>query len=358
MRPVNKGARPPDYTPPISLDLTGASATNQAKVNGELGTLVPNVLDCLELGRKIAAVITGNPPKGFAGWKDAYDVVLPKLIDEYKLAAVPLANQLGSYCSYCETHCPGLIEVEHSLCKSHYPTFMLEWDHFLLACGPCNTTKGNKPSRKDVRTWIGRDIQNEDDCRVEIRDNHYIWPDLNNTSYRTLRPALYADINGSGNWTPVAPADSCDDSNRITRTYMATHTVRADIANVGNDIPVAVLVDAAGNQKANDTIDLVGLNRNGAINTTYDRRVMNRTLAWFEVLQAVRPLVRPQPSHNTFVAAWRNAVAIAKFGGFFSVWVTVLRSFNDPFNAGQTLAARFIQDAAAIYPNTDTNFVP
>jgi len=359
VRPVSKGARPNAYAPPPSFDFSGVSAANQAKVNRELGTLTPTVQDCVELGRKIAAVIAPNPPHGYAGWKEAYDdVIRPKLEDEYKLAAVPLSDQLGTYCSYCETYCPGLIEVEHTLCKTHFPTYTLDWDNFLLACGPCNTKKGNKPTRKEVRAWLGHDIQQESECHDEIRVNRHRWPDLDNGTYRALRPALWADPADNGGWSLVTATDACDLSNHITWTWTASHTVRADVANVGNDIPVEVRLDDT-DPKAAETIALLGLNTHGSPNTVYDRRVMNRTRAWFEVLQAVQPLLSNPPlSQAAFSAVWRNAVSTAKYGGFYSVWVAVLENFTDPQVPGQRLADRFVQDAAADYLNTDTALVP
>jgi hypothetical protein len=340
------------------LDFSGADPANQTIVHNELGTLTPTVADCLDLGLKIAVAATkAKRPKQFKAWKKAFAIVEPKLTEEYKLAAVPLADQLGTYCSYCETHLPGLIEVEHRLPKACYPTFMLEWDHLLIACGPCNTKKGSRPDRDTVQKWLTRDIKNEDECRHEIRDNHFCWPDRNSASYRNLRPTLFADALQNGNWAQVHLPDACNLANQVTGTFTATRTVRANVANVGNDIPVSVQL-VGSNNKALEMITLLKLNTDGATNTTYDRRMMNRTLAWFRVLQAVQPLISPGLSPASFPAVWQNAMGIAKFAGFYSVWVTVLARFTDPMTAGQTLAERFVQDPTTDYLHTDTTSIP
>lgn len=78
---------------------------------------------------------------------------------DYKDARDDLIDRMGDYCSYCEVALHSQVDVEHVQPKSLNPELELEWKNFLLACGNCNSIKGNK--------------------EVELSD--YYWPDQDNT---------------------------------------------------------------------------------------------------------------------------------------------------------------------------------
>lgn len=70
-----------------------------------------------------------------------------------------LVQALGRYCSYCERRLETHVAVEHVQPKSLVPALAVTWANFLLACGNCNSCKGDSP--------------------VHLPD--YLWPDVDNT---------------------------------------------------------------------------------------------------------------------------------------------------------------------------------
>lgn len=83
----------------------------------------------------------------------------PVTYADYKDARDELIDRMGDYCSYCEVALHSQIDVEHVLPKSLNPAHELNWNNFLLACGNCNSIKGNK--------------------QVALVD--FYWPDQDNT---------------------------------------------------------------------------------------------------------------------------------------------------------------------------------
>lgn len=68
----------------------------------------------------------------------------PNVFTAYGQARDDLKTRIGNYCSYCEMTLDNLANVEHVQPKSKVPKLSLSWENFLLACGYCNSTKGNK----------------------------------------------------------------------------------------------------------------------------------------------------------------------------------------------------------------------
>ena len=78
----------------------------------------------------------------------------------YGDAKIPLAGNIGQYCSYCEGYEKiHSLEVEHMAAKSKGGS-RTAWNNFLLCCKICNTVKG-----------------------VEVIGDDFHWPHLNNTFY-------------------------------------------------------------------------------------------------------------------------------------------------------------------------------
>ena len=78
----------------------------------------------------------------------------------YGDAKIPLAGNIGQYCSYCEGYEKiHSLEVEHMAAKSKGGS-RTAWNNFLLCCKICNTVKG-----------------------VEVTNDDFHWPHLNNTFY-------------------------------------------------------------------------------------------------------------------------------------------------------------------------------
>lgn len=69
----------------------------------------------------------------------------PKTVSDYKDWRADLIDRLGNYCCYCNMPLHDSPQVEHVAPKSLVPSLKLDWDNMLLACGPCNSIKDDKP---------------------------------------------------------------------------------------------------------------------------------------------------------------------------------------------------------------------
>lgn len=362
MRPVNKGTSPPTYQLPKTLTF------KSQVIRRVFGNYSPTLDECLESWLEVvkdAATMSHT-----AEWKDkkaAKKLIEQQVTKLYKQAAVPLTQQLGDFCSYCESPVTGLLEVEHIVPKAEYPFFAVDWDNFLIACNPCNQPKGKNPSRGKVSGWLGTSSPNEQDYYDEIRQ-HYVWPDLDSQSYRKLPADLWYKDPNLG-WQPVPLKDAANPNHKIISVDIATRTVMAELfLSQGNFriFPVEVrLSDHSPNGEGKEMIGLCRLNTTGNQASTYDRRVLNRTKAWFTVLEslstiytAVQPGSPPHQQQNQFDHLWPLVCLTARNTGFYSVWVRVLSQHKDPLS--NPLDQRFVQDTnlPLYFPNTDTTSLP
>lgn len=73
----------------------------------------------------------------------------PKVVSDYKDWRQDLLERIGNYCCYCNMRLNDSPQVEHVVPKNpqagHAAGSLLDWDNMLLACGPCNREKSNKP---------------------------------------------------------------------------------------------------------------------------------------------------------------------------------------------------------------------
>jgi hypothetical protein len=73
-----------------------------------------------------------------------------KIVSDYKDWRFDLLGRIGNYCSYCNMPLNDSPQVEHVTPKNPQPGqpagALLDWNNMLLACGPCNRAKGNKPN--------------------------------------------------------------------------------------------------------------------------------------------------------------------------------------------------------------------
>ena len=82
------------------------------------------------------SVDKGSSPLGVDG--------TPLVFEQYIDAAPYLKAQLGRFCSYCERTIPVNLAVEHKRPKRKYPELEHAWSNLLLACGNCNSCKGER----------------------------------------------------------------------------------------------------------------------------------------------------------------------------------------------------------------------
>lgn len=64
-----------------------------------------------------------------------------------------LIERIGYYCAFCNIPLSHSLNVEHVIPKvareGEQQGEMLKWENMLLACGPCNNKKSNRPVRQD-----------------------------------------------------------------------------------------------------------------------------------------------------------------------------------------------------------------
>jgi 5-methylcytosine-specific restriction endonuclease McrA len=356
MRPVDKGGPHRKYQIPATLTFSAAESTTVGKVVSGTNLSVDDYL--VEWLNIIKQEANTPPPTNLKELRAARKVIADKVGDIYKQAAAHLVERIGEYCSYCETYVPGLLEVEHAVPKAQFPTFATAWKNFLLACGACNVKKGSHPTRSELRNWRNADITLEDDCYDDIRNQYVVWPDIAQNTTRKFFPRLFHDANNTGQWQIVSVVDAIDTDNVITSVDIATRSVKADLPTLGlSDVPVELRIETTNMQSENRLVDLCKLNDKGAQNTTHDRRLINRTRAWFAILKSVKSLLKMK-SRTQFDASWTMLCGQAVSQGYFCLWLQVLKFHRDPSSSGQTLADRLIADTPNDFPNTVTAFLP
>jgi len=359
MRPVHKNPGNSGYKLPLTFSFLGKCVKSVKKVlNMPAATNVP-VPVCLN-GWHRYAVGDKSLPGTKAEQSEAVKAIQDKVANSYKCAAVPLTQELGPFCSFCETPLPGLLEVEHCVPKSEYPMFSLAWNNFLLACSPCNTAKGNVPSRSAVRAWAQSPITSENEFYAEVRLRHYVWADIGGQSHSWLPVQLEAYDAQMRAWNAVPMNQAAHLDNTVISHDISKREVKARIFDPASNSHLPRIVRSqvarpAGSNagRAIEMVKLCDLNENGTLTSTYDRRVLNRTLAWFRCLVSLKThLLQKNPAvqNSTWDMLLQNAAAV----GFYSTWLTIVRSHNPK------LAMRFVADTAQplYYPGTDITNLP
>jgi hypothetical protein len=164
---------------------------------------------------------------------------------------------------------------------------------------------------------------------------------------------MFWDNNGA--WTEV-PAQHAFDPSRTCTVDLLNEKVEADFPSWSRTkVSVQAQVVAAGLvNRPEEMIKLCKLNHTGS--APYDRRVVNRTRAWFEALAALQVLQASPKSQFSLV--WNLVGATARNLGFFSVWLRVLDHNSPKDPKGVKLSDRFLNDFSRDFPNTNTAQVP
>jgi HNH endonuclease len=387
MRPIlaNKGGN--GTYPYVGQNNTGGNATfnfNSIYIEEKFTTYTPLVGACLNMNVVIAKVGAGQMAQPApADWdliKNCKPLIATHISDGdtsspgYGSAAVPLVQGIGAFCSYCESPLKGNIDVEHVMPKTPFPAGSVAWENLLLACTMCNSIKGDDPSRDWVVTNLLNNIEptNESGYYAAIR-GYAVWPDNNQAAYAAMKPLIKAaNLNQPGQWSPVSfpfrTGQSVASVNYTTK--VVTASMYAANGTTLTQASVAVMLPAitvqthtgqvlATQAQAQKIIYECSLNQTQPT-SIYDRRVINRTVAWFQALNALATLNSVVNSAPVFDRVWSMTLALAANVGFFSVWMNVLYSSNavDPNNQG--LATRFVNEAcgaAGVFPNTDTTYL-
>ena len=354
----------------------------------------------------------------------------------YRGAIRELEYAVGGYCSYCEAKRQDgqTLDVEHRLAKASYHTEILRWDNFLLGCTICNRIfKNDNPDRvfgitNAINAFHGGAIPygggnvsppigGPGGPRLpyhemrQVCDLYHLWPSLDdggtpnapiaanavnptNYSLRAVRYRMreYNPPGVPGNWVPDSDAVHLSNQHlgdgpgntiqaNVWDSTLATPALRPMYVRVEVE-PRALNTGNANfdGRKAtavNHTVAMVGLN---AVPNAYgDRRIMQRTIAWFTAITFLG-LLRDQLARLT---AWQNSwwltqllvsrpdvnftndlwklAAMTAEGGYYSVWITVFKQFSQVNNLGNnnlasTLAAwlnaRAVANTPYVYKGT------
>lgn len=371
MRPINRdkggqGAYPYTLNSDLStVDYDFPKKPYAAVAKRVFGQDSASIQECLDTWLTVAKTKNQQmvAPNNLGDLQSITKAIKSRVGDTYGESRNQLFQNLGGYCSYCEIPLPSTVEVEHVAPKAQYPVFSIAWENFTLSCGPCNKrpAKGDQPSRAYVvQNWLGN-IQpvNEIDYYTEVR-GHYYWPDTDNGAYTSLLPILQYKSVQTGNWLTMADDRSVLLDMRHDKKSDTTRTVHADVWINGTTKAkreVRVMIKSI-NAASQSMIDLCLLNSPGSTTGGLaDRRRIQRTEAWFDILEKLEFLVwAAKQDPSAFEMGWGWVMTDARKWGFYSVWVRILQlsKLKDP--KGKLLARRFVDETnvAGMFPNTDT----
>jgi hypothetical protein len=376
MRPVNKGNRPANY-PYCTNPAAGYNGTwtfNSVGIQTIFATRTPTVDQCLVLATTIAQVESQQIPQpaNYATMKSCIAPISNHISGDtgnagYKQAAKFLLQNIGPFCSYCDSPLSGNVDVEHVAPKAGYPYFSVDWNNLVLACTACNSYKLEQPSRAWMVANVFRNQQpgNESDYVNAIRTLFAVWPDQSQgASYLAMQAGIQAAAGGAALAKPYATGQS------VQSVDYTTNVVTAQVFNANNALTamaVQVLLTprAVGippntvvttQVQAQNTIALTRLNETQP-NSIYDRRVVNRTQAWFTVLAQLSLLDQAAANAALFDAIWGMTLTLAAKTGFFSVWLKVLTESGATDPNHVLLAVRFRQECNTplLFPGTVWN---
>lgn len=245
-------------------------------------------------------------------------------VDQYSYLRKELILRLGEYCSYCETPLGANLAVEHIIAKTkHYDD--TDWDNLALACVNCNSRKKDKVTESNV----------------EI----YYWPTLAYPGINTFdllqyvqKPRTLQSLIDDGLLTIPPKRPNAQKYINNQDTY---NLVWVDVNPTYQQIAI----------KIRETINLCGLNDyipEKFQEKVSDRRVANRTTAWFRAISAADMLekyfkpyndaytagnaqtqgqVINEMNQDQYIVAFRKQIRyMAIATGFWSVWMTIFKA--------------------------------
>lgn len=371
MRPVtklpgNSVAVQAYYTPKTNFRFNKGAAKTYVKQ--KFKTTNPTATQCLTDLRRINGKTINTRTAGEKAFKKSMDKKMGK---EYIKAADPLMFFLGNYCSYCETTIKQLAEVEHVKPKSTLTNLALDWDNFLLSCGPCNNAKSNKPSLTDVQALL-----NKAPTLAEYQDaldDYYIWPDKDLKTFRWIQYRLHR-VTGAGTASLAANQQTSLGHTNALLDPVA-RTVTADILNPNNNVStnrsVRVIATGTGGASAKPgnaaaaqrSLDLMQINQLRGDRHSYDSRVLRKTKCWFDALNAIARIGRITAANSTqqnYTDMWEQVMDTITSAGFFSTWLTVFKTYPNAtqFN-GDNYATKFLSFVNNNnFKNTDKTKLP
>ena len=367
MRPV-KISNTPGYAIPNRATFTKAAikvglANNNIKpVGGLKSTYVTQKV--LDLMNSLTFLNDGE-----AGWDNliAWNKnLMIALIDSfssgrigYGNARLALINNYGQYCNYCGMKVDdSSLAVEHRLPKAEFPGEMVSYDNFFLACPICNSFKGSKPSYNTSENWAIKEQSIKNPKMPQIIAGGYdtqTWPD-DKYAWKGLEPVLVEA--SSGKEIPVASA--IDYNNEIIDRK--DNKITALIQNYKKN-PIVVEIrfkEASGKvgklpKQLENFIKIVSLNKVSSDEKVSDRRIYNRTIAWFDALSSLRVLSTYPPDSKRFQNYEAAMFRMAKLSGYFSVWSWLFYLITQNTTGNQSVYDNYKQ---AVDDDGDEAYIP
>ena len=275
----------------------------------------------------------------------------------YLRARGSLITNYGQYCNYCGMPVQDtFLAVEHRLPKSEFPSLMLQYKNFFLACPMCNSYKGSKPGYATSKSWAinEQDIPKPD--MTEIGDGGFdsqTWPNRTH-AYKGFTPVLY-DVSTQ---LAIPLKSALDVRNVVVNTN--NNTVQAIIQgyNKNKQVTVAVRFEAvdAGVQgkREKNFIDIINLNFTKA-DSYSDRRVTNRTVAWMNALQTMSFIQSFTPGSPQYTRVVNQSIANVKSAGYYSIWAYIFYQISPPTNNYSVYTSFKTQSAD---PNNQLTYFP
>lgn len=372
MRPVVVPNNPPPNTYDEAAQLAvpvyqGHDPVMQARWNNKTKTDLLNDLSALiDPWATAGAELTpqGTPSFDDATEQDDYDWYMGLLTagdHDWGDARRALIGVLGQYCSYCGSPVFSHLHIEHVRPKSSFPDGIFAWSNFLLACASCNSAKSNRPNQGNV--WGGPMTTANATAYITNQNSiNYLWP--------------FFDWNRLGN-APIYPfrfrlkwieyyRNQATFGNEITDAALLREMMQAFRSGtlpherglyywpegrakyffgVGVEALLTNLVWAA-----DSIIEFASLNKivpSNDSSKSVDRRIMNRTAAWFRalILRERLSLALSENDDDLAAAAVAMARVTIKNTGFWPIWLQVL---GNTYIGGQSTQS-FLQ---AVFPGT------
>ncbi len=173
-------------------------------------------------------------------------------------------------------------------------------------------------------------IQQQSDFYSRIRA-HYHWPDQASNTYQYFKPVFEFSRDKGRNWTQLSYREASDFNNcRILRSKIDAREIWINVRHSGT-IEHNVLARVRITEPAigdGDLVDLCSLNNAARRGSTYDRRLMDRTAAWFVALDLIAPIpMGSWQSRQHFTTSWQAIRTTSAIAGFWSVWIALLSQY-------------------------------
>ncbi len=346
MRPVTRNN--PGYAPPATVRInTQSIRTHLATegINPQPGTAGDyDVQTLLAFLSQMTANNYGAPDWSNPNITVNQKFLIPQLIKifsgsgaaAYGNARGALIENFGQLCDYCGLPVfDSSLAIEHTLPKAQFPGEMIAYHNFFLACPNCNSVKGSRPTFRDGLNWL-INHGNPNPTYPQLLQGTFdlsIWPTDANAY---VRFGLFLVEYGQQQAIPMQNAFNTNN------TYLssANNQVRAQVAGFQNPILVYTSLSPLGNgdnlARGNNFVNLVGLN-NTVPGSYSDRRVTNRTIAFFSALSAAGSLIAmfnsdPDPNKPLFFTLFHQVAQNVRTAGFFEIWTAVFYMVSPPNN--------------------------